>query len=50
MINEDLGQNEVLVSHLDNNEEVQEKLGGYLVTLKNIEGSVNLAEAARSRA
>lgn len=50
MISEDLGQNDVLVSHLDSNEEVQEKLGNYLVTLKNIEGSVNLAEVARSRA
>lgn len=38
------------VVHLDINEELQEKIGFYVITLKNIEGSPHIVGIARERA
>jgi hypothetical protein len=50
LISEDLAQNELLILHLDPNEELHEKLGYFLVMLKNIEGSPHVAGLAHERA
>lgn len=39
-----------MIPHLDLNEDIQEKLGYYLVMLKNIEGSPHIIGIARDRA
>jgi hypothetical protein len=50
LISEDIAQNEQPILHLDANEELHEKLGYFVVMLKNIEGSLHVVGIAHERA